>query len=194
MDHVETDEKPDGGAQITLLLRRAGAGDDRAIGEVFSRAHAELKRIARAQLSRERANHTLTATALVNEAFVKLVAHVPDNVEDRKHFYAIAARAMRQVLVSYAERREAIKRGGDQIRITLNESRHEAACREAEILAVDRALVELHELDPRLAQIVEYRFFAGLSQDDIASLLGVSPSTVGRNWRTARAWLRQALA
>ena len=194
MSEQDKDEgnEPQGGP-ITLLLRRAGSGDRGAIDQVFDRAHAELRRIAQSQLYRERPGHTLTPTALVNEAYLKLVAHTPANIEDRVHFMAIASRAMRQVLVSHAERRAAQKRGGDEVLITLDDSDHRSPCRAEELIALDRALNKLQELDPQLSKIVEYRFFAGLDQEEIASLLGVSLSTVGRGWRTARAWLRQTL-
>lgn len=183
-----SDSRPSGPKSgITELLRQAGGGDRAAMDRVFDQVHAELRRVARSQLSRERKDHTLTPTALVHEAYLKLVAHTPNHLHDRQHFFAIAARAMRQVLVSYAERRAAIKRGADEILITFEDSAHGTSCRAEQLLNLHRALDDLQRLDPQLAQIVEYRFFAGLGQDEIASVLGVSPSTVGRGWRTARA-------
>lgn len=178
---------------ITLLLRQIADGDRTAADAVFARVHDELRRIARHQMLDERPGHTLTPTALVHEAYVKLVDHLPDRLEDREHFFAIAARAMRQVLISHAQRRSASKRGGGEPLVTFDETSHSQLARAEEVLAIHEALEQLEDVDPRLVRVVEYRFFAGLAQDEIASLLGVSVPTVKRDWRMARAWLRRTL-
>ena len=180
---------------ISDLLVRVADADEHAIDEVFEVVHGELRQIAQAQLSRERSNHTLTPTALVNEAYVKLVQHTPGRVENRKHFLSIAARAMRQVLVTYAERRSTQKRGGQVDVVTFHDSSSGEGenARPEDVLSLDKALRELEDMDPRLAKIVECRFFAGLTQAEIASLLDISVPTVKRDWRIARAWLRNAL-
>lgn len=178
---------------ITLLLERAAREDAVAVNAVFDLVHGELHRIARAQMAGERANHTLTPTALVNEAYVKLVEHTPGRVEDRRHFLSIAARAMRQVLVDHAERRNAAKRGGGAELVTFHDSAGGLAARTDDVLALDQALSRLEAFDPRLARIVEYRFFAGMTQEEIAALMQLSVRTVKRDWRVARAWLRDHL-
>ena len=180
--------------RVSKLLNRSAQGDRKVVGELFEIVQSELKAIAGGQMQRERPGHTLTPTALVNEAYLKLVAHTPERIENRKHFLAIAARAMRQVLVDYAERRAATKRGAGYALVTFEDSSQGTTCRAEEVLALNAALEKLHEADPRMGHIVEYHLFAGLEQAEVASLLDVSLSTVEREWRTARAWLKATLA
>ncbi len=180
--------------EIRGLLDLVARGDAAAAERVFTRLYDELKRIARAQMRGERRDHTLSPTALVNEAYLKLVASPPDHVEGRRHFFSIAARAMRQVLIDHARRKLASRRGGDAHFVTFDEEHRSTAATAASVIAVHDALDDLERRDPRLAKIVECRFFAGLEQAEIAGLLGISVSTVKRDWRAARAWLRGNLA
>jgi RNA polymerase sigma-70 factor (ECF subfamily) len=179
---MSTSEKSEG---LTRLLRRVAEGDDAALGQLYPIVYDDLRELADRQLRRERADHTLQPTALVHEAFLKLSAAAPE-VVDRAHFAAIAARVMRQVLVDHARRRGADKRGGGWIRTTLGEGRAAVGLDPDELLALDRAL---DTLDERQRQVVEYRFFGGLEEREIASLLGVTERTVRRDWVKARAWL-----
>ena len=175
------------------MLNRVGAGDTEASRSLFALVHDQLRRIAGAQSRRSGPGHTLTPTALVNEAYIKMIGRIPGGLENRVHFFGIAARAMRQVLIDHAERKAAVKRGGDAKFVTFEESALEPASSAEQLLSLNEALHRLGEHDPRLVRIVEYRFFAGLKQDEIAALLDVSVPTVKREWRVARAWLRDAL-
>jgi len=179
--------------QVTQLLNRVGAGDAEASRSLFALVYDQLRRIAGAQSRRSGPVHTLTPTALVNEAYIKMIGRIPGGLENRVHFFGIAARAMRQVLIDHAERKAAIKRGGDAQFVTFEESAVEGASSAEQLLSLNEALERLGEHDPRLVRIVEYRFFAGLKQDEIATLLDVSVPTVKREWRVAKAWLRDAL-
>ena len=179
-----------GSGDVTRLLRRAGEGDEHALDRIFPLVYDELQRIARAQLGRERGGHTLQATALVNEAYLKLVRGPPAAALDRAHFLGIAARAMRQVLVEAARRRQAEKRGGPEVSfVTFDDALDGAHATAGELLDLDEALDELARLDARQARVVEARFFGGLDVMETAELLGVSEATVMRDWRAARAWL-----
>lgn len=185
---------------ITGLLQAWSAGQREAGDEVFSRVYRELRRLARAQLLRGRSGDTLGTTAVVHEAYLKLVDHDRLSVQDRQHFFSLAARAMRQIIVDYARSRLAQKRGGgaphtdgaDRVP-DLAANVETAAERAAEVLAVDEALSRLSALDPRLAQVVELRFFGGLSVPDAADVLAISPRTLKRDWRKARAYLAREL-
>jgi RNA polymerase sigma factor (TIGR02999 family) len=179
--------------QVTLLLNRVGSGDAEAARSLFAVVYDQLRRIAGAQSRRSGPGHTLTPTALVNEAYIKMIGRIPEGLENRVHFFGIAARAMRQVLIDHAERKAAIKRGGDAQFVTFDESALQKASTAEQLLQLNQALEKLGEHDPRLVSIVEYRFFAGLKQDEIAALLGISVPTVKREWRAAKAWLRDAL-
>ena len=179
--------------KVTQLLSRVGAGDPDAARSLFAVVYDQLRRIAGAQARRSGPGHTLTPTALVNEAYIKMIGRIPGGLENRVHFFGIAARAMRQVLIDHAERKAAIKRGGDAQFVTFEESALEQASTAEQLLSLDQALERLGEHDPRMVKIVEYRFFAGLKQDEIAALLGISVPTVKREWRAAKAWLRDAL-
>lgn len=179
---------------ITELLRQVdGAGRD-AVDRILPLVYDELKAIARARLRSEHAGHTLSATALVHEAYVKLVDQERVQWRNRAHFFAIAARAMRRILIDYAVARNAEKRGGGEPLVTLLD---DTAGREAsadELIAIDQALSRLGAVDERQERVVELRFFAGLKLDEIADVLQVSLASVNRDWRTARAFLTTQLA
>lgn len=163
--------------------------DDPALDRLFGRVYNELRRLAHV-VRGGRAGDTLSTTALVHEAYLKLASSRSLEVKSRPHFFAIAARAMRQILVDSARRQLAQKRGGDALPpITLNESMYQDPLRPEQLVALDDALARLTEVDPRRARVVEHRIFAGLTADETASLLGVSRPTVERDWRAARAWL-----
>ena len=179
--------------EVTELLVRIREGDQAAFDHVFPLVYDELRRVAGYQLRGERAGHTLQPTALVNEAYMKLVGSPGADWRDRAHFVAIAARAMRQVLVDHARRRDAAKRGGDRQQTTLSGVPLGADLRPDEILALDEALERLDALDSRLRQVVEFKFFGGLTDRETAELLGVTPRTAQRDWVKARAWLYREL-
>lgn len=178
------------------LLTRAAAGDGQAASRLMPLVYDELRRIAASYLRRERPGQTLQATALVHEAYVRLVGPGGRPWNGRTHFLAIAALSMRQVLVDRARRRAAAKRGGARERITLDEAMLPAPVPDAGIdfVALDDALTRLASLDPVQARIVELRYFGGLTVDETAEVVGSSPATVKRHWTLARAFLKKALA
>lgn len=182
---------------VTRLLDDLRAGRRGALDELLPQVYDELRRIARNQLRNERAGHTLDTVALVHEAYAKLVDYRDQNWENRTHFFAVAAQAMRRVLVSYARRRNREKRGGGVAHVTLGVDERFAAASETdwadEVAALDTALERLEAINPRHARIVECRFFGGLTIEDTAAALDISPVTVTRDWRMARAWLQDAL-
>jgi RNA polymerase sigma factor (TIGR02999 family) len=181
------------GERETPVVRgNAAPADQRALDRLFSLAYEELRRIA-ASVKRRDPRATLSPTALVNEAWLKLANSPSLASVSRVHFKRVAARAMRQVLVEAARRRNAEKRGGGQALVTFDEALETGATRPAELLALDEALEELARVNPRHAAMVESRFFGGLDVAETAELLGVSEATVLRDWRTARAWLARAL-
>ena len=153
----------------------------------------ELRRLAHHYLRQERNDHTLQSTALVHEAYLRLAGQNPPQWQNRAHFFGIAARIMRQILVEYARGRNTSKRGGDACRITLDDSIAQPQQTDVDVVELDRALTELSELDEQQGRIVELRFFAGLTIEDTSEVLGVSPATVKRDWVTARAWLYRAM-
>ena len=167
--------------------------DDGALSEAFAASYGELRRLARRQLRRLRPGQTLTTTALVHEAFVKLVKG-PVPSEDRAHFFALAARAMRQILVDHARRRASGKRGGGLRPTTLEGDSIPVEAIADEMLGIDRALTRLESLDERLARVVEWRFFGGMTDDEVAEALGVTARTVRRDWHKARAFLYRELS
>ena len=175
--------------QVTALLIRWGEGDAAASERLFPLVYDELRRLARRCLSGERPDHTLQSTALVHEAYLRLVDHSSVHPDHRVHFFALAAQLMRRVLVDHARMRSAAKRGGKCLTVTLSEAIAQPKQRELDLMALDAALQELSRIDPQQAQVVEMRFFAGLSIDDTAQALRISPATVKRDWATARAWL-----
>lgn len=189
----ERSESPPEPADVTLLLQRAREGDARALENVFPLVYDQLQDLAGRQLRRERPGHTLQATDLVHEAYMKLVGGGDVDWRDRAHFLGIAARAMRQVLVDHARRRQAAKRGGGARPTTLTGKGLGESMELDELLDLDRALDRLEAMDPRLRQVVEYRYFGGLKDAEIGELLGVTRRTVQRDWARARAWLYREL-
>ena len=181
---------PPSPGQVTQMLQRWGAGDARALDELFSVIYKELRVLARHYLRSERAQHTLGTVGLVHEAFVRLLANEPIAWRSRAHFYAIAARAMRRVLVEHAR-----KRGGDPSLAPFDETALDVGeARPLDLVALDQALIALAELDAEKTEIVELRFFGGLTNGEIAELKETSLSSVERQWRLARAWLYRALS
>lgn len=182
--------------QVTRLMAQVRAGDRDAFNVVMGLVYDELHQLAHYQLQHERANHTLNTTALVHEVYLKLSAQAAQAWQDRVHFLAIAARAMRQVLVDYARSRRRVKRGGDQrsVTLTLSHIRGEAAALSLDaLLDLDGALTKLAALNERYVQVIECRYFAGLSIPETAQALSISHMTVSRDWRLARAWLHREL-
>jgi RNA polymerase sigma factor (TIGR02999 family) len=173
----------------TRLLMDWGEGDSAALDRLMPIIYGELQEIARKSLFRERNDHTLTTTALVHEAYLNLVNQKRVRWQNKSHFFAIAAQSMRRILIDYARRRNAGKRWGKKNSITLNEELIAGSIDNEDLLTLDESLTRLENLDERLARIVEYRFFAGLSIDETAEVLSISPATVKRDWRTAKAWL-----
>jgi RNA polymerase sigma factor (TIGR02999 family) len=176
--------------EVTRLLQAARAGDPAALERIVPLVYDDLRRLARRQLGREHGERTLDATALVHEAYLKVAGTGALLAADRAHFLAIAARAMRQVLIDHARERKAAKRGGGWERTTLTDGAWVGEFQADELLALDDAM---QELDPRQRQVVEYRFFGGMGEHEIAAMLGVSERTVHRDWMKARAWLYHRL-
>ena len=179
--------------EVTELLRAWGAGDQQALHRLTPLVYQELRRIARRYMARERPNHTLQATALVNEAYLRLIDAKGVSWHDRAHFYAVSARAMRRILIDLARARRYQKRGGGEERVTLEESVLIQGQPTPDLVALDDALNVLAEMDPRRSQVVELRFFGGLSVEETAAVLKVSPETVKRDWKLAKAWLLREL-
>jgi RNA polymerase sigma factor (TIGR02999 family) len=187
---------------VTEILLAWRHGDEAAIDRLYPLVYDELHRVARRQLAREAEGHTLNTTALVHESYLKLVDQTRVALQDRTHFYSVAARAMRQVLLDHARRHIAAKRGGAREPVTLDESALERASvdapdadsRAAMLVALDAALAELAKVDERLCRVVECRFFGGLTDAETAEALGLTARTVRRDWVKAKAWLAQALA
>ena len=182
---------PSGNNDLTVLLRRWSDGDAEAGERLAAEVYQQLKRIARSQLSRERAGHTLQPTALVHEAYLKLIGGKSMDWQDRTHFFAVSARVIRQILVDSGRARSAQRRDGGE-RVMLDTGLIGAdpgQPHEIDILALDAALEELATIRPELARVVELRYFAGLSIEETAEATSQSTATVGRHWRTARAWL-----
>lgn len=177
---------------VTALLRRWRGGDKAAHEELVELVYPQLWRLAGKFLRSERAGHTLSSTALVHEAYLKL-AEADVEWNDRVHFFAVAARVMRRVLVDHAKRRRRKKRGGSRIRITLEEGSLLASQPEADLVSLDEALTRLAALDERRARVVELHFFGGLTYKEVADVLHTSPTTVNRELRFAKAWLHDQL-
>lgn len=177
---------------LSQLLNRWTGGDKEALKSLVPLVYAELRRLAHNRLRHERHNHTLQTTALVHEAYLRLAENPPNRVADRKHFLALAAGIMRQVLVDHAREKLAQKRDGG-VQIELDSRIAPVSERVLDVLAINEALTSLTKLDPRQSTIVELRFFAGLSIEDTAEIMGMSPATVKRDWITARAWLLQQM-
>jgi RNA polymerase sigma factor (TIGR02999 family) len=168
-------------------------GDRAALDQLMPIVYSELRRLARRQLAGERPCHTLQTTALVNEAYLRLVDQSSFQWQNRAHFFAVAARIMRHILVDYARARHNAKRGGRAMKVTLDEAAEISTERATEMVALDDALTALAKFDPRRSQIVELRFFGGLSVEETAEALQVSPGTVMREWTLAKAWLQREI-
>jgi RNA polymerase sigma factor (TIGR02999 family) len=184
----------DARTEVTSLLAQMGANDPDAEARLVELVFGDLRRIARRHLLRERRNHTLQPTALVNEAYLRLANGPQDSWENRAHFFATASRLMRHVLVDYGRHRNAEKCGGPRIQVTLKEDLVRTNTFSIDILALDEALERLAQLDARQARIVELHFFGGMGFEDIARLLKISDRTVKGDWGMARAWLKYVLA
>lgn len=174
---------------VTGLLRAWTAGDANALDRLTPLVESELRKVARSYMARERAGHTLQPTALVNEVFLRLMHSHQANWQDRAHFFGIAARLMRRVLVDHARSHGYQKRGGGARRVTLDEGLAATLPTEVDVIALDEALVKLAAIDERRCKVIEMRFFAGLTVEETAAALSVSADTVKRDWRLARLWL-----
>ena len=181
-------------AKLTRMLEESRAGRAGAAEELAVLLYDELRALARLELAGERPEHTLQPTALVHEAYLRLVGADGGSFENRAHFYGAAATAIRRVLVDHARRRARAKRGGGMAQLALDEVDPALPISDAELLGLDEVLARLAEIDPTKARIVELRFFAGLSVEELARALELSESTVRRHWRMARAWLRGELS
>ena len=184
---------PGDSATITALLTRWCDGDDGALHQLMPLVHREMHQIARRHMARERAGHTLQATALVNETFVRLVDAKTISFNDRAHFLAVCARVMRRILVDHARSRLAEKRGGLAARVDFDEALAVSDERPHNVVVLDDAMQALARLDKRKSTVVELRFFGGLSVDETATIVKVSPDTVMRDWQFAKAWLRRTM-
>ena len=180
--------------EVTALLRDWSGGDRDALERLMPLVYQELRRLAASYLRVERPDHTLQPTALVHEAYLRLVDQRGVSWQNRAHFFGIAAQMMRRILVDHARRRQAAKRDATALRVqAMSAEGEEASVRDPELLALDQALCGLESLDARQARIVELRFFGGLTVEETAEVAGVSPATVKREWRTARAWLAREI-
>ena len=182
--------------EITQLLQGWRAGDRQALDRLLPVVYQELQRLAHFQLRKERSDHTLQSTALVNEAYLRLVGMNSPQLEGRSHFFAIAAQLMRQILVDYARRHRARKRGGQVETLSLDDTGvfEQGKSRNIDVVALDDALKTLAKIDPRKAQVVELRFFGGLNFEETAEVLKLSSITIQRDWSTARAWLHREMS
>lgn len=174
---------------VTILLSALTRGEDGAASKLIPAVYQELRKLAGAYMRREREDHTLQATALVHEAYLKLVEQRSVNWQSRAHFFGVAAQLMRRILIDHARGHGRQKRGGEQHKVSLDEALIFTEKQKDELLAVDDSLNQLARIDPRQARVVEMRFFGGLSVEETAEVLGVSPKTVKRDWSVAKAWL-----
>ena len=175
--------------RVTELLVRWRRGDDEALASLIPLIYAELRKLARGYLRRERADHTLESAALVHEAYVRLIGSSSPDWQNRAHFFGVAAQLMREILVEHARRRAALRRGAGVGNLVLEEAIGIAPYKNVDVLLLDDALQSLAQLDERQSRIVELRFFSGLSIEETAEALGISAATVSREWTTARVWL-----
>jgi RNA polymerase sigma-70 factor (ECF subfamily) len=182
-----------GSAQVTQLLRAWSSGDEAALEELLPLVEAELRRLARIYMARERDGHTLQTTALVNEAFIRLIDARGLRWQDRAHFLGISARLMRRVLVDHARSRGYKKRGAGAQRVTLDEGMAVSPGPDVDIVALDRALDALAQVDERKSRVIELRYFGGLTVEETAEVLHVSIDTIKRDWRLAKLWLLREL-
>lgn len=175
--------------EITQLLLAWGKGDQDAFDRLMPFVYGELRRLAHAYMRRQRSDHTLQTTALVNEAYMRLIDSSQVRWQDRNHFFAMSARLMRRILVDFARAKKAQKRGGGDHKVTFDEELPVSDSKETDLLALDEALTRLAELDERQSRIVELKYFGGLTEEEIAEYLEISARTVRRDWSVARAWL-----
>lgn len=180
-------------SRITTLLQAHASGDEEAMDELIPLVYNEMHKMASGRLIGERPDHTYSATALVHEAYLKLIDYNRIDWKNRNHFFAIASQVMRNILVNYAVKQKAQKRGGNRYRVTLGEEHIKREMDLEEIISVDQALKKLEKLDERQAKVVECRFFGGFTIEETANTLGISEPTVSRDWKVARAWLNREL-
>jgi RNA polymerase sigma-70 factor, ECF subfamily len=180
--------------EVTVLLSEWRGGDERALGKLIPLVQPELHRLAHHYMSRERSGHTLQTTALLDEAYLRLIDHTKPLWQNRTHFVAAAAKLMRRIMVDHARERHALKRGGGAVKVTLDEAAAMTETRSEELLALDDALEKLAAQDPRKSQIVELRYFGGLTVEETAEFLKLSQRSVEREWNMAKAWLYRALS
>jgi RNA polymerase sigma factor (TIGR02999 family) len=179
--------------EITLLLRKWGDGDLAALDQLIPIVYQELRKLARSYLRDERPDHTLQPTALINEAYLRLVKQDLPEWQSRKHFYGVAAQLMRQILVEYARARLTAKRGGGAQNMSFNEAINFSPDQAADLVSLDDALTALAKFDERKARVIELRYFCGVSVEQVADMLGVSVATIGREARVAQMWLRREM-
>ncbi len=187
------DIEPPGPGEVTRLLSAWAGGSEVAFDRLLGVVYAQLQSLAARELRRERPGHTFSSNDLVHEACLRLLGGPPMKLVDRKHFFGVAARAMRQVLVDHARARAADKRGGGATRVALEDATIAVNGPGVDLIDLDGALTRLSELDPPMARVVELRFFAGLSIEETAEAAGISPATVKREWKSAKAWLFREL-
>ena len=190
---ASSDDEVDRAVTLTGLLQAWGRGDRQAADELLSLVYRELRQRAAAYLRHERPDHTLQPTALVHEAYIRLVGQQHVTWQNRAHFFGVAAQMMRRILVDHARAHHAARRPGAAVRVTFADQMGAAQPPDCELLVLDQALSELTAFDPRQAQIVELRYFGGLSEQEVAEVLSLSRSTVTREWHTARAWMYRRL-
>lgn len=179
--------------EVTQLLSDWRSGDRVALEKLIPLVQPELQRLAHRYMSRERPGHTLQTTALLNDAYLELSDKTHPQWQNRAHFFAVAAQLMRRIMVDHARQRQALKRGGGAIKVTLDDSIMSAESRSAELLALDEAMEKLAAFDQRKADVVEMRYFGGLTMEEIAEVMKIHVNTVMRDWKAARAWLFAAL-
>lgn len=179
--------------EVTQLLIDWSNGDREALDQMMPLVYSELRRMAASYLSRERRDHTLQPTALVNESYLRLIDQKRVNWQNRAHFFGIAAQMMRRILINHANERVAAKRGGGAIKVSLSEAESEMEITDASLLALDEALKRLSELDSRKSRLIELKFFGGLTTEEIAEVMQLSHATIEREWTLARAWLHREM-
>jgi len=180
--------------EVTRLLQAWSEGDQSALDRLIPLVYQELHRLAHHYMARERSGHTLQTTALLNEAYLRLVDSAKPSWQSRTHFFAVSAQVMRRILVDWARSRQALKRGGLEQPLELDEAFVVADAPGADLVGLDDALKALAAIDPRKSEVVELRFFGGLSVEEVAEVLKVSPETVMRDWKFAKSWLRRELS
>jgi len=179
--------------EVTRMLIEWSNGDRGALDKLIPLVYGELRQIAAGVLRRERSDHTLQPTALVHEAYLRLIDQRNVNWQNTAHFFAIAAQAMRRIIVDHARRHNAVKRGGDNLKVELDEAQSQPGLLDVDVLKLDDALTALAAFDPQQSRIVELRFFGGLSIEQTAEVIGISPATVKRDWSMAKAWLHREM-